>query len=146
MKYMAHLMADKWQAPVYRYITNFTAVSPDQDLSTGLIRQEDGDTDDYKNDILTKGFHYAYHGIDIRHFFAEHEDDLSSDAAFIASVRKVVFEFVREGEIKDWRPFPQSSGVLSSHVTQINRSQYHGDKCDFWNRNTFIPQHAWMNK
>ena len=143
VNYMSTLMAQKWLAPVYRYIVNFTIVPPEQDLRSDASPQDIPNYD--ASGEMTEGFNYAYHGIDMRHFFAEHEEDTARDGEFVKAVRNVVFEFVRNGGITDWQPFPETTGVLSSHMTKITGSQYHHEKCEFWKVNYFFPRHAWMN-
>ena len=142
---MSSLMAMKWEAPVYRYIVNFTILSPEQDLSYNLTAaQEDIQNYDASGE-MAEGFNYAYHGIDMRHFFAEHEEDAFRDKEFVSAVRNVVFDFVLKGSITDWQPFPKATGMLSSHKTKITDSQYHHANCEFWRKNYFFPTHAWMN-
>ena len=144
---------------MYRYITTYydnsntdttnITSSTQTAMDSNRIIPQDPDEEIPEDDGIygiTPGFRYAYHGIDMRHFFNEEVDiDRSKeDFKFVRNIRTSVFSFVKdESGIKGWLNFPENTTIISS---QIKYSQnYKQKECELWYSGGFLPFHAWMN-
>ena len=90
---------------------------------------------------------YAYHGWDLIAFFGTMPYYIDSpskrDNKLRKNLRRIVMDFVKDGQTRRWERFPQATGIISSQIS--SKRWYHSNECDFWVDKSLTPEYAWVN-